>query len=180
MRKNELNFLALKTLTHFQNFNLYERTGEMNHMKTLIYLEDAIDAIKNADVLVSYDTGTDTDDACELAIRATKGTIIEELNVLPPANPGKVCIANINMPEEKIREVTEMVKNGIAHSPIHTEPGQRWTPVTERCPEPNTRCLVTTEDGYIDIDDYYIYGWDDNCDTVIAWLPMPEPYKEDK
>ena len=56
-------------------------------MKKLIYLEDAIEAIKDADVLVFYDTGTDTDDACELAIRATKGAIIEELNVLPSAEP---------------------------------------------------------------------------------------------
>lgn len=69
-------------------------------MKKLIYLEDAIDAIKDADVLVSYDTGTDTDDACELAIHAAKGSVIESLKALPEAEPERKAGRWIRHPEQ--------------------------------------------------------------------------------
>lgn len=60
---------------------------------------------------------------------------------------------------------------------------QQWIPCSERLPEPNSRCLITTTFGgqpYIDIDDYYSYGWDDWKDKVIAWQSLPEPWKGDE
>ncbi len=40
-----------------------------------------------------------------------------------------------------------------------------------------TRLLVTTIDGYVDVDTYSsISGWHDNGEDVIAWSHLPEPY----
>ena len=92
----------------------------------------------------------------------------------------EICDNLSNSPQHALMKIITMgyLKKLKSLSTAETE--QWWIPVAERLPEPNTRCLVTTEDGYVDIDDYYIYGWDDNGDTVIAWRPMPDPYQEDK
>ena len=63
----------------------------------------------------------------------------------------------------------------------------RWIPVSERLPDYNEEVLIT--DGkYVTIDTRYFlentedgeaYTWDINgWDDVIAWMPLPEPYKE--
>lgn len=58
-----------------------------------------------------------------------------------------------------------------------------WIPVTERLPEVEgaTRCLVTVDnygiDAYTAIRTYFPETRNFN-DTVIAWMQLPEPYKE--
>lgn len=59
----------------------------------------------------------------------------------------------------------------------------RWIPVSERLPEENEMVIVTSEFGNVTLSTYWkkSYFWDDN--HVIAWMPLPEPYKaesEDK
>ena len=55
-------------------------------------------------------------------------------------------------------------------------------------PYDGQRILVTTKGGYVELDECYSddgrtfsldsgYDW---VDDVIAWMPLPEPYKEDK
>lgn len=70
---------------------------------------------------------------------------------------------------------------------------QRWIPVSERLPEKPYGCLVTIEDEepmtgqwFENILPYFV-GWDgerwndadgEQCPfEVIAWMPLPEPYK---
>ena len=60
---------------------------------------------------------------------------------------------------------------------------QQWIPCSERLPEENSRCLVTVnwrDHVYVDIDDYYCYGWDDYKDAVLAWCELPEPWKGER
>ena len=75
---------------------------------------------------------------------------------------------------------------------------QRWIPVTERLPEPYSgEYLVTINNGrvYTDVlwfdspgDGRYescFYKEDDDgygvvCVDVVAWMPLPEPYKEEE
>jgi len=71
------------------------------------------------------------------------------------------------------------------------QPTSSWIPVTERLPENEGAYLVTTRDLfggkltasnvfeciYI-ADDWIYHGWEDN--KVLAWMPKPEPYKENK
>ena len=61
----------------------------------------------------------------------------------------------------------------------------KWIPVSERLPEKEGKYLTTIFNGiqYIMTCDYHPYSrcWfpDDECasDNVIAWMPLPEPYK---
>ena len=71
---------------------------------------------------------------------------------------------------------------------------QRWIPVSERLPEEPFGCLVTVWDtNPVTMDEFenilpYFVGWDgeqwndadgEQCPfEVIAWMPLPEPYKE--
>lgn len=64
-----------------------------------------------------------------------------------------------------------------------------WIPVSERLPEEETDVLVCNANGDIDIASgsysteinefiWYISGW--RFGEVIAWMPLPEPYKLEK
>ena len=74
------------------------------------------------------------------------------------------------------------------------EPEQRWIPCSERLPEESGQYIITVKyvhvDGYEDL--YAEHGewdgdrWDMFClghcgevDGIIAWMPLPEPYKGD-
>ena len=58
----------------------------------------------------------------------------------------------------------------------------RWIPVSERLPEKQCRCLVTSESGKISIQTFLFsltYGVEpyfSGCEKVIAWMPMPDAY----
>ena len=68
---------------------------------------------------------------------------------------------------------------------------QGWIPCSEGLPECGfgLHYLVTLKDGHVFRDDVYEaffdkYGWHvgDNelaCDDIIAWMPLPKPYRED-
>lgn len=82
----------------------------------------------------------------------------------------------------------------IAIDKIEQEP--RWIPVTERLPEEIFGCLVTVWDAnpktgeefenilpeFVGYDGETWNGADGKpiAFEVIAWMPLPEPYKEDK
>ena len=63
--------------------------------------------------------------------------------------------------------------------------GQRWIPVEERLPETDDMVLVTckTKKGVLSVNRaYYCNGsWhgSGSMSGVIAWMPLPEPYRED-
>lgn len=61
-----------------------------------------------------------------------------------------------------------------------------WIPVSERLPEKNVWVLVTVEQSGKRFQEImrrnnYIEAWTDNFDNytdeIIAWLPLPDPYK---
>ena len=67
------------------------------------------------------------------------------------------------------------------------EPEQRWIPCSERLPEDYAKVLITTkygiEFGHYD-EEEKMWEWLcesgtnywEECDSVIAWMPLPEPY----
>jgi len=67
--------------------------------------------------------------------------------------------------------VTEFVEN---LPPI--TPQTRWIPVSERLPKDNASYLVTVKQGYIMIGIWC--GNPEYWENVVAWMPLPEPYKE--
>ena len=80
---------------------------------------------------------------------------------------------------EIVREVAEEYNNG-------------WIPCSERLPQPNQKVIVSYMDRYIGgsygvCEGQYVYilnSWDisdymsDDDFEVIAWQPLPEPFKE--
>ena len=63
---------------------------------------------------------------------------------------------------------------------------QRWIPVSNRLPEDKQGCIVTVQSDsktFIDIVTYYAeehsFLYYKEC-NVLAWMPLPEPYKEDE
>jgi len=54
-----------------------------------------------------------------------------------------------------------------------------WISVNERLPKEVGWVLVTTEEGKVELAHWFINeGWKRGNDTeIIAWQPLPEPYK---
>ena len=90
-------------------------------------------------------------------------------------------------------------ESGVCAGAIHlvqeqpTIEPERWIPVTERLPddveigEEYPTVIFCDSDGkvYVGFYEYGIYGnkwwnntdWNDVVDDVLAWMPLPEPYK---
>ena len=90
----------------------------------------------------------------------------------------------------------EIVSRMVVASATTIEPDCKWTPVSERLPEEPFGCLVTVCDTepmtmaeFPNILPYFV-GWDgeqwngadgEQCPfEVIAWMPLPAPFKEDE
>ena len=62
----------------------------------------------------------------------------------------------------------------------------QWIPVSEKLPKYSDSVLISACDHEIDIGSYYCDTWHINgCGpvedgTVLAWMPLPKPYKGDK
>ena len=69
---------------------------------------------------------------------------------------------------------------------------QRWIPCSERLPENDERVLATTAWGEVTIAERIYPPINDTCwfiddgntnatiDDVVAWMPLPEPYREEE
>ena len=65
--------------------------------------------------------------------------------------------------------------NDIKHEPTITVP--QWISVTERLPEEDGNYLTTTTFGEVYCD-FWNGIYFNRTELVIAWMPLPEPYKE--
>ena len=112
------------------------------------------------------------------------------IEALPSAQPERVCVANVTLTDEQVKEVVEKAKNAVI-SVIELEP--HWIPCSERLPEENGQYLITIkykhvndsyEDVYAEHGEWLDGKWDMFCfghcgevEDIIAWMPLPEPYK---
>lgn len=73
----------------------------------------------------------------------------------------------------------KMFENALESAPTIDAVPVVWTPISERQPDVYGQYLVTAVwqgELVTDFDDYFVYGWDDYGDTVVAWMPAPKPY----
>ena len=86
----------------------------------------------------------------------------------------------------KIGEMqAEMIKLETVEKIIRKHMNEGWIPVEERLPEERGKYLCTVEcigHRYVIVGHYNNPGWTDNyCgQMVIAWQPLPEPYRPQK
>ena len=67
------------------------------------------------------------------------------------------------------------------------KPMNEWISVKDRLPEPNVIVLCCTNKGYVDTDSFGRYSkvflkcddMEGKVGQVIAWMPLPEPLKEE-
>lgn len=71
-------------------------------------------------------------------------------------------------------DCTQMVNTAL-DTVIEAVEETRWIPVSERLPDENGSYLVTVKRGYIVLGLWV--GVAENWANVIAWMPLPQPYK---
>lgn len=102
------------------------------------------------------------------------------------------AFANITFDKDELEQIVrdkviEPIKNGELVVKEERPQGE-WIPVSERLPEIATRCLVQLSDRHITIGEYFSiekwclietsYAIAFSKEVVVAWMPLPEPYKE--
>lgn len=144
----------------------------------------AIDAVRAyATIWMEYTHDMTPDEIAQEALNSAKATMIQICEELPSAQPRTKCIAEIKISKEDLDElVAEKVEEIKA---AQTE--QRWIPCSERVPETEDKvlCQTVTKKGisnfvigyYMKESNYWACGMNSN---VIAWMPLPEPYKEEQ
>lgn len=106
----------------------------------------------------------------------------EVVKRLPSAQPKQVCVANVTLTDEQVKELVEKAKNAVISV---IKPEQRWISVSERLPEDDTEVFVYL----FDRPSPYIAWVCDGCwfteefqvekeNYPKAWCELPEPYKE--
>ena len=145
-------------------------------------LEMAIEALKALDV---PDTNVGDMISRQMAIDTIMGQPPEphypswyaaQIEKLPAAQPEQVCVANVTLTDEQVKEVVEKAKNAVI-SVIELEP--HWIPCSKRLPEKMGYYLISNEYKVVH-EDYY---WGGGCFEkakkyqceVVAWMPMPIP-----
>lgn len=83
-----------------------------------------------------------------------------------------------HMDEPIAKMFTYAAINDAKHAPT-IEPEQRWIPVSERLPEKDGCYLTTTMYKQVYCD-YWNGDYFDRTETVIAWMPLPSPYKGER
>lgn len=148
-------------------------------MNDTIYRQDAIDAFDCTNELIVGG------EANAQNVVNYINRVVGKIKDLPSAQPEKTLLTvKCEFDDEELRRAIEDVKN--AELELITEQrDQRWIPVSERLPEKNGRYLVTnTRWGAYEVDWNVFYkepkeGWIWEK-GVTAWMPLPEPYKEEK
>ena len=95
----------------------------------------------------------------------------------------------VGLSVDDVKKVTDEVVKGLKQLPS-AQPEQQWIPCSERLPKEYGNYLITKHNGDVDVGtiDPKKKGVWSACDAdgfywireVVAWMPLPEPYKEEK
>ena len=106
-----------------------------------------------------------------LAIAILEGTM---------KNLGLQDDAECQMELKAYRNIRDGIKDEPTAEPT-AQPEQRWIPCSERLPDKQRYCLTSCRNGLVCEDFHWNNGYFDKADKyhheVIAWMPLPEPYR---
>ena len=174
-------------------------TGE-KYEERLCGKESCEDAVKREAVLNTLDTMDKALDE-DRTVEHYKELLAECYKALPSVTPtptecedavSRQAVLKLTRAERIFPHLTDdlmsSIKNVIFASDVKTlppvAPKQRWIPVSERLPEVDGEYLATIYDmdegyKYMDIAELENGIWQyKNYIKVLAWMPLPEPYKE--
>lgn len=106
------------------------------------------------------------------------------LMTLPSAEPKTKCIAQIRINRDDMEDLVNKKVNEIVNNMKEPKTGA-WIPISEKLPETGDSILVTYSDGEVGIvwsarpKVWGKYEKANNLIFPVAWMPIPEPYKED-
>ena len=149
-----------------QHIDFEHRKGEP--MDDLISRQDAI---KNAHFPMIDDAGYEV-------VR------VDDILALPPAKPKIKCIAQIRINRDDMEDLVNKKVNEIVNNMKEPKTGA-WIPISEKLPETGDSILVTYSDGEVGIvwsarpKVWGKYEKANNLIFPVAWMPLPEPYRED-
>lgn len=87
---------------------------------------------------------------------------------------------NTGIAKEIINQLAEEYNQ---EKPTKTNKNQEWIPTSERLPEKNAIVLTCDKDGWISVKVNMPYAGvknDFECGYYTAWMPLPEPYKQEE
>lgn len=105
-------------------------------------------------------------------------SIEDRIKALPSAQPEKVCVAEVKVDIDDIKDYIDKAINA-----------ERWISCSERLPEAQTEVIVSctddsgdtkfryTSSGWVTTDKEYWIVDNEINNFVVAWREMPEPYK---
>lgn len=148
-------------------------------MSDLIKREDTIDAIQTAYCTPCKERG---DDHNEVRCRACEfDDAMMQIDSVPSVDAIPCEVA------DKIGEENEKLTDRIGQ----LEEQMRWIPCSERLPTKRRSVLITTNEDFVGEACYWAttgnhviwkgYRWEATYwdDEVIAWMPLPKPYREE-
>ena len=168
---------AIKVLNMVEAHGLAEEAKKMA-IKALSQ-EQQSEWERDHEILKAYADGQESMKPCKDAI--SRQSVLEEINCW------------IGSGEYSYTNATDYLNKRITSlSSVSTEKTGRWIPVSERLPKEYDLVLVTEKYGFVDtahfvhndfteMDEWIVA--DDETIDVIAWMPLPQPYKgesEDK
>lgn len=80
--------------------------------------------------------------------------------------------------EEYLTAQESVIVSEIYNAPT-IEP-MEWTPCSEGLPKKYTSVLTTSKNGRVRENFINACGWSYDTYAVVAWMPLPKPYKEGK
>lgn len=138
--------------------------------------EEAIEVINNRDQIMGYCESEKLSDALDMAIKA-----LEQIEIWNATTKDRQIIAPKGTfqkiwEDEQQQNIHDTCKKCVEFSEFEQT---RWIPCSERLPEREGWYLTSLGDktyGGVDVD-MYCKGWVKYGTHVLAWMPLPEPYK---